>query len=216
MDAHSFNQMGGTNHLVQNNFGGSLGGPVPLGKHTLFFLNYEALRHVQADSMTEIVPTLDEVNGDFSMSGVTIYDPATTKPNPNYNPSLPVSRQNPQFTRQAFPGNIIPKSRMNQAAVAMLMQYTPMPNLMMGGMSGMTMMGQPTVVGSGNDSNNYLDARNEIHDTDQGTARVDHQFGTKDMAFVRYSAGGEHGFMPQNLPGFGYLHDNLAQQGVLS
>jgi hypothetical protein len=216
MDAHSFNQMGGTNHLVQNNFGGSLGGPVPIGKHTFFFLNYEALRHVQADSMTETVPTPDEANGDFSMSGVTIYDPVTTKPNPSYIPSLPVSQQNPQFTRQAFPGNIIPKSRMNQAAVTMLMQYTPMPNLMMGGMSGMTMMGQPTVVGTGNDSNNYLDVRNEIHDTDQGTARVDHQFGPRDMAFVRYSAGGEHGFMPQNLPGFGYLHDNLSQQGVLS
>jgi hypothetical protein len=28
MDAHSFNDMGGTNHLVQNNFGASLGGPV--------------------------------------------------------------------------------------------------------------------------------------------------------------------------------------------
>jgi outer membrane receptor for ferrienterochelin and colicin len=51
MDAHSFNDMGGTNHLVQNNFGGSLGGPL-FGKHTFFFVNYEGLRHVQADSMT--------------------------------------------------------------------------------------------------------------------------------------------------------------------
>ena len=46
LDAHSFNDMGGTKHLVQNNFGGSLGGPVPIGKHTFFFLNYEALRHI--------------------------------------------------------------------------------------------------------------------------------------------------------------------------
>ncbi len=50
--------------------------------------------------MTQTVPTTDEVNGDFSMSGVTIYDPATTKTNPNYNPTLPVTAQNPQFTRQ--------------------------------------------------------------------------------------------------------------------
>ena len=214
LDAHSFNDMGGTKHLVQNNFGGSLGGPVPIGKHTFFFVNYEGLRHVQADSMTETVPTEDEVNGDFSMSGVTIYDPATTVPNPSYNPNLPVSQQNPQFTRQPFKNNVIPKSRMNQVAVTMLTQYTPRPNLMMGGMGGMTMMGQPTVVGAGNDSNNYLDVRNEVHDTDQGTARVDHQFGSKDTAFIRYSAGGEHGFMPENLPGFGYPHDNLAQQGV--
>ncbi len=214
LDAHSFNDMGGTKHLVQNNFGASLGGPVPVGKHTFFFLNYEGLRHVQADSMTQTVPTTDEVNGDFSMSGVTIYDPATTKANPNYNPNLPITAQNPQFTRQPFPDNKIPKSRMNQVAVTMLTQYTPMPGMMMDGMGGMTMMGQPTVVGAGNDSNNYLDVRNEIHDTDQGTARVDHQFGSNDTAFIRYSASGEHGFMPENLPGFGYPHDNLSQQGV--
>src|SRR5882757_2541407 len=213
MDAHSFNDMGGTNHLVQNNFGGSLGGPL-WGKRTFFFVNYEALRHVQADSMTDTVPTAAEVAGDFSMSGVTIYDPNTTVVNPSYNANLPVSQQNPQFTRQPFPNNVIPKSLLNPVAVTMLTKYTPQPNLMMGMGSGMTMMGQPTVVGSGNDSNNYLDVRNEVHYTDQGTIRVDHQFGASDTAFARYSAGGERGFMPENLPGFGYTHNNLSQQGL--
>jgi hypothetical protein len=214
LDAYSFNDMGGTKHLVQNNFGGALSGPISRKRSTFFFLNYEGLRHVQADTMTDTVPTAQEVAGDFSMSGVTIYDPATTQTNPNYNPSLPVSVQNPQFTRQPFPNNVIPASRMNPAAVAMLTDYTPRPNMMMGEMGGMTMMGQPTVVGSGNDSNNYLDVRNEVHDTDQGTVRVDRQWRASDTAFIRYSTGGEHGFMPENLPGFGYLHDNLSQQGV--
>jgi hypothetical protein len=185
-----------------------------IGKHTFFFVNYEGLRQVQADNMTDTVPTPEEVSGDFSMSGVTIYDPNTTVTNPNYNPNLPVSAQNPQFTRQPFPDNKIPLDRMNSVAVTMLKQYTPQPNLMMGMGMGMTMMGQPTVVGSGNDSNNYLDVRNEIHYTDQGSARVDHQFNSNNTAFVRYSADGEHGFMPENLPGFGYLHDNLSQQGI--
>jgi Carboxypeptidase regulatory-like domain len=213
LDAHSFNEMGGTNHLVQNNFGGSVSGPL-FGKHTFFFVNYEGLRHVQADTTTETVPTPEEVAGDFSMSGVTIYDPNTTVTNPNFNPNLPVSAQNPQFTRQPFPDNKIPADRLSPVAVTMLTQYTPLPNLMMGMGSGMTMMGQPTVVGSGNDANNYLDVRNEVHYTDQGTIRLDHQFGSNDTAFARYSAGGEHGFMPENLPGFGYLHDNLSQQGM--
>ncbi|MDE3104797.1 MAG: carboxypeptidase regulatory-like domain-containing protein [Acidobacteriota bacterium] len=213
MDAHSFNEMGGTNHLVQNNFGASASGPLSR-HHTFFFMNYEALRHVQADSMTDTVPTAQEVSGDFSMSGVTIYDPNTTVVNPNYNPALPVSQQNPQFTRQPFPNNVIPASRLSPVAVTMLTQYTPQPNLMMGMTGGMTMMGQPTVVGSGNDSNNYLDVRNEQHYTDQGTVRIDQQFNGNNNIFVRYSAGGEHGFMPENLPGFGYVHDNLAQQGV--
>jgi hypothetical protein len=213
MDAHSFNDMGGTNHLVQNNFGSSLSGPLSR-RHTFFFVNYEALRHVQADTMTDTVPTPDEVGGDFSTSGVTIYDPNTTVANPNYNPSLPVTLQNPQFTRQPFPNNKIPTSRLSPVAVAMLTKYAPQPNLMRGMGSVMTMMGQPTVVGSGNDSNNYLDVRNELHYTDQGTLRIDQQFGANDTAFARYSAGGEHGFMPENLPGFGYYHDNLSQQGV--
>ena len=213
MDAHSFNDMGGTNHLVQNNFGGSVGGPV-LRKHTFFFLNYEALRHVQADTMTDTVPTADEIGGDFSMSGVTIYDPNTTVVNPNFNPKLPVSHSNPQFSRQPFPDNMIPTDRFSPVAVKMLALYTPRPNLAMGMEGGSTMMGQPTVVGSGNDSNNYLDARNEVHYTDQGTVRLDQQFGAKDSGFLRYSAGGEHGFMPENLPGFGYQHDNLSQQGM--
>jgi len=212
LDAHSFNDMGGTKHLVQNNFGGSASGPV-WGKHTFFFVNYEGLRHVQADSMTDTVATPDEIGGDFSMSGVTIYDPNTTVVNPSFNPALPVSQQNPQFTRQPFPGNIIPTSRLSPVAVQMLKRFEPMPNLMMGMMGGMTMMGQPTVVGSGNDSNNYLDVRNEQHYTDQGTIRIDHDFSQHDTFFARYSVGGEHGFMPENLPGFGYLHDNLSQQG---
>lgn len=214
MDAHSFNDMGGTNHLVQNNFGGSLSGPVLPGKKTFFFVNYEALRHVQADSMTMTVPTPEEAGGDFSMSGVTVYDPATTVANPHYNPALPVSQQNPQFTRQSFPDNRIPASRLSPVAVTMLTKYVPQPNLTMGMMGGSTMMGQPTVVGSGNDSNNYLDVRNEVHYTDQGTVRLDRQFNASNTGFARYSAGGEHGFMPENLPGFGYMHDNLSQQGM--
>ena len=221
LDAHSFNDMGGSKHLVQNNFGAAFGGPL-LGKsrHTFFFVNYEGLRHVATMTMTDTVPTQDEVNGDFSMSGVDIYDPATTQPNPNYNPKLPVSPSNPQFTRQQFQYNgmmnVIPPNRINQATAVMLANYVPRPNVMMGmGMSGMTMMGQPTVVGAGNDANNFLDVRNEVHYTDQGTLRFDHNFNRGDTAFIRYSAGGEHGFMPENLPGFGYIHDNLAQQGVL-
>lgn len=215
LDAHSFNDMGGTKHLVQNNFGGSFSGPAS-GHHTFFFVNYEGLRHVQADSMTDTVATADEVNGDFSMSGVTIYDPATTVPNPGYNPGLSVSKQNPQFTRQPFPNNVIPKDRLSPVAVTMLTKYAPRPNLGTGMGGGTTMNGQPTVVGSGNDSNNYLDVTNEVHYTDQGTIRVDQQFNSANSGFIRYSAGGEHGFMPENLPGFGYLHDNLSQQGVVS
>jgi hypothetical protein len=216
LDAHSFNEMGDGNFLVQNNFGGSLGGPIPHAGKTYFFLNYEGLRHVETDVMIDTVPTAAEANGDFSQSGVNIYDPNSTQPNPNFNPSVPVSKTNPQYIRQQFSYNgqlnVIPPGRLTQAASIMLNKYTPLPNTM--NMGGMTMMGQPTVIGAGNDANNYMESEKEQMTDDQGTARVDHNFANGDLVFVRYSAASEYGFMPWGLPGFGMFHDNFAQQGT--
>jgi hypothetical protein len=56
----------------------------------------------------DTVPTQAEAGGDFSASGVTIFDPSTSYANPNYNPALPVSTSNPQTLRSAFPNNVIP------------------------------------------------------------------------------------------------------------
>ena len=217
MDAGSFEQMG-NNFLVQNNFGASIGGPVWHAHKNFFFVNYEGLRNVENMTMIDTVPTAAEVSGDFSQSGVDIYDPSTTQPNPNFNPSLPVSKSNPQYTRQQFEyngvKNVIPPDRIGKAASIMLTKYTPRPNTM--NMGGMTMMGQPTVIGAGNDANNYIDARKQRMSTDQGTIRIDHNFANGDNAFFRYSASGEYGFMPQGLPGFGFYHDDLAQNGILA
>jgi hypothetical protein len=129
MDAHSFDKMGNGNFLVQNNFGAALGGPVPHAGKTFFFLNYEALRHVQTDAMIDTVPTAAEDAGDFSQSGVDIYDPNTTAANPTYNPALPVSKSNPQYIRQQFSYNgvlnVIPPDQLTQAASIVLNKYTP-------------------------------------------------------------------------------------------
>jgi hypothetical protein len=217
MDASTFNSMG-NNFLVQNNFGASAGGPLPHMGKTFFFVNYEGLRHVETMAMVDTVPTADEVAGDFSQSGVDIYDPTTTRLNPGYNPTLPVSKSNPQYIRDQFQYqgklNVIPPDRIQKAPSIMLQKYTPLPNAM--DMGSMTMMGQPTVIGAGNDANNYLDLRNERMFNDQGTVRVDHNFDNGDSAFFRYSSGGEFGFMPENLPGFGFYHDDLAQNVILS
>jgi Carboxypeptidase regulatory-like domain len=207
LDATTFASMG-NNHLVQNNFGGSFGGPF-WGKNTFIFLNYEGLRLSQADAQILTVPTPEEIQGDFSMSGVKIYDPKSAVPNPSYNPSLPTNASNFPYTRSQFPNNQIPTNRINPLLQSFLMTYLPMPNMMMG---------------SGPDSNNYLDIRNETHFQNQGTARVDHNFSNGDSLFGRYSIGSEYGFSPsngmtattENLPGFGADFDNLSQQAVIS
>lgn len=210
LDAHTFNAMG-SNHLVQNNFGGSLGGPLK-GKKTFFFVNYEGLRLTQTMTMIDTVPTALEASGNFSQSGTTIYNPFSAHNNPNYNPNLPVNATNPKIIRDPFPGNVIPANLINPAALLFLQKYEPQPNFS-GGMS-MTMMGQPGVFGSSADSNNYMDERDQQMFADQGTIRIDQLFGNNDSLMVRYSISSENGFMPINLPGFGALHNNLSQQGV--
>src|SRR5262252_8731494 len=154
IDASPFAAMG-NNHLVQNNFGASFGGPLLGGKkNTFFFLNYEGLRLSQADAQILTVPTLAEIQGDFSMSTENIYDPTTAVPNPNYNPALPTGPSNHSYTRSQFPDNQIPLNRINPQLEAFLLQYVPQPNMMMTSM--------------GADSNNYLDIRNETHFQNQG------------------------------------------------
>lgn len=213
LDATTFDSMG-KNHLVQNNFGGSLGGPLTK-KKTFFFVNYEGLRLSQTDTQILTVPTQAEMNGDFRQSGVNIYDPAA-------NQSASASKPRPQFPNNVIPPlctnpnptpsncTINPASPINPVAWKFLQMYEPMPNMMMG---------------AGPDSNNYLDARNETHFTDQGTVRFDHIFRNDDVLFGRYSLGSEDGFTPtssmmnttaQNLPGFGTNFDNLSQQAVVS
>src|SRR5246500_145905 len=111
MDASTFDSMG-NNHLVQNNFGASVGGPL-VKKNTFFFANYEGLRLSQADAQILTVPTQDEIKGDFSTNHVKIYDPTAAVSNPNYNPSLPTGPSNFPYTRSQFPDNQIPPGRIN-------------------------------------------------------------------------------------------------------
>jgi hypothetical protein len=216
LDANTFNDMG-SKFLVQNNFGASLGGPIIQNK-TFFFVNYEGLRLSKADTMIDTMPTGMEALGDFSMSGVTIYNPFSSHPNPKFDPTKPISPANPQVIRDPFPGNVIPSNMINKAAAMFLQRYVPRPNMDKGtiGCGGMTMSGQPTVVGAGVDCNNYTDTRIEHHVTDQGTIRIDRMLARGDNLWARYSLSAENGFMPENLPGFGALHDNFSQQGSIA
>src|ERR1043165_3159023 len=215
-DARTFAEMDSDSHLVRNNFGGSLGGPIIHNK-LFFFANYEGLRYTQSETMIDTVPTEDELNGDFSMSGATIFNPFSAHPNPNFDPKKPVSPLNPQIIRDPFPGNVIPPGMIDPKVKLFLSKYIPRPNLDMGMMGcGMTMMGVPQVTGAGMDCNNFLDVRDAHHRTDQATIRVDQTLARGDTFLARYSFSSEKGFMPQNLPGFGALHDNLSQNGTVS
>jgi hypothetical protein len=208
MDATSFESMG-NNHMVQNNFGASFGGPI-VHNRTFFFANYEAFRHAMTDTMIDTVPTAQEISGDFSHSGVNIYDPINGRF---------------QFQSNGV-NNVIPPDRINQAAKTFLQNYVPRPNVMAGMMPcGEAMMGSPGVIGAGADCNNYMDVRNELQVNNQGTIRVDQMFSSGDSVTARYSLSSETGFMPGEmppggvgtlLPGFGSFNDNFSQQGNIA
>lgn len=216
LDARSLNDPSHIPHLAQNQFGASLGGPIQKNK-TFYFVNYEGFRLSNGVSQVETVPTLAERMGDFSQSGLTVYDPLSARPNPAYDPSKPVSPTNSKVLRDPFPGNVIPANRLSPVATAVL-GLIPLPNMSSGVASGMAMsMGSsgPGTPG-GPDSNNYLDLRTNRNSSDQGTIRLDRDLARGDTFFARYSFGQERDFTPQNLPGFGAFDNNLAQNLTLS
>ena len=79
--------------------GGSFGGPI-FRDRTFFWVSGEGYNDDQASNVTITLPTAAEAAGDFSASGVTIYNPWDVDANGNRNP---------------FPGNRIPSNLIDPA-----------------------------------------------------------------------------------------------------
>lgn len=114
LDAHTFFDDKSLPRPVfrQNQFGGSLGGPLPVGS-TFFFASYDGLRAKTAKTSLSIVPDAKVRIGDFS-GRAPIFDPANLDP---------VTGQ-----RRLFANNLIPANRINPIARTFLEKYQPLPN----------------------------------------------------------------------------------------
>ncbi len=140
-----------------NDYGFELDGPVRIpklfnGHDKLFFMaNYEALRRRQNFLSTYSVPTPAMFTGDFSELSTPIYDP---------------------ITKQPFPGNKIPRERLDPLSLKLLKYYNSatLPGL----------------------TNNYVQFNSSPLNRDGLVTRLDYNESSKSQWMGRYSWGDEN------------------------
>ncbi|MGA2809029.1 MAG: TonB-dependent receptor [Terracidiphilus sp.] len=153
--------------FTQNQWGGTLGGPVVIPKlyhgknKTFFFAGYEDLRYSGPGTWSALVPTAQELSGDFT-ADAPIYDPATTTCDANLN-----------CTREQFSYNgrlnVIDPKRIAAGNVYYAQHIWPAAG----------MAGAPA------GSNTFQNAPNN-QDLYTFDARVDENLGANNSVFFRY------------------------------
>ena len=134
----------------QNEFGVEAGGPILIPhlynghNRTFFYMYYDGFRYSNSNPATTYsLLTPDMRQGNFSAAGLPlIYDPSTTLANGSGG-----------FTRQAFPGNIIPQSEISPIS-SYFASLLPSPN-------------RPGV------SSNYIGPSTSTNNMDQGLMKID-------------------------------------------
>ena len=166
-------------------WGASLSGPIRSDR-TFFFANYEGLHDKQiTGGGRATVPTQAMRTGDFSGATFTVRDPRTGQP---------------------FPGNIIPASRIDPAAINIMNFFYPLPNQ------------TPLANGFGIYQKYVPQARNR----QRADLRVDHELTSKDSLFARgsYQVRDPRAFTYEvsgnaftNMP---YLHNKLTTYSAIT
>jgi outer membrane receptor protein involved in Fe transport len=151
--------------LKQNQFGVVIGGPVILPHYngrnrTFFFAGYQGFRRHSASESVLKVPTAAELAGDFSDFPDQIYNPYSTRPDPE-NPG--------EFIRDPFVNNQITPALIHQGLARYAQAWYPAASDI--GVAGY----------------NARDRTSNVLRNDEATVRIDQQVGTKDFFWFRFS-----------------------------
>ena len=153
--------------LRYNQFGASVGGPI-IKDRTFGFFNWEEYRLNQSRPSIRNVPTAAWRAGDFSdlrtSSGalVPIFDPATTRANPDGGGLI----------RDQFPNNAIPRERFDPVSTNIL-AFWPEPN--------------QAPSNSFTQQNNFLFSGPRTVKWSQWNFKIDHRFSDSNSMFFRYT-----------------------------
>jgi hypothetical protein len=176
--------------LVQNQFGGTFGGPIVKNK-LFFFGSYEGYRESIAGAITTAVPPAYLRPGnsanpagnavDFGLiqqndpqdfpNGIAVFDPSTTQCGPSGTPLVGITTCDPSsLQRSEFPNDTMPASDINSIALKFINLY-PLPN----------------VAGRQNSLvNNYFASAPSLYRYDQYMARMDYNTSDKTKWYTLY------------------------------
>ena len=168
----------------QNQFGGTLGGPIKKNK-LFFFGDYQGTRVRAANTDIATVPTAAEIGGNFSgLLGSQVGTDALGRPvyqGEIFDPAS-TTMVNGNVVRNPFQGNIIPASRLDSIAHNAAALYPA-----------------PTVAGA--TANNYNFNAPGKDTIDQMDARVDYNISNRQQIFGRFSLSQRTRFQSPPLPG---------------
>jgi hypothetical protein len=187
-DARDYFNTGPKPGHLQNQFGGSIGGPI-LKNKTFFFADFESVTSSNPVNIVATVPTAAQINGDFSQA-MTYDQNGNPVQNQIFDPFLidPVA-----YVRPAYANNQIPASEIDPVGQAILKLY-PAPNT----------AGDPV---SG--ANNFRKVILSTAATRQFDVKIDQHFSEKSTLTGRYSNVFANGATP-TVFGDGEFNDGLA------
>jgi hypothetical protein len=155
----------------QNQFGGSIGGPIKKDK-TFFFADYEGFRRIKGLTQTATVPTACEL-GKATCNGVTQLGNFSDSTTPIFNPTT-----HAQFNNNVIPLSLISTISQNYAAL-----YPALPSA---ACTGITCL--------------FISSPNQTQYAHTGDVRIDQRFSAKDLFYARYSINNTDTVTPDYLP----------------